>query len=233
MQPYTSNRLLRRAMLRAGIAPRHAARLQREWDEHAEDVLAQLRASGHSLETAEAQARSAVGDWQALAASVADRQDLRSFSHRLPWVAFVVGPIALLIGLVLATVFSVAAMAWSFQDAGLPVPGWFADAQSVLFWAVRSLVPLALAVIIALVAARRFSPAFWPLLGMVIVLVLGAALGLSAELDRLTATGNVAVSLSFVPPYPDVCGSVGRLAFGVCVVVVPYLAWWRGLSAQA
>ncbi len=233
MQPYTSNRLLRRALLRAGIAPRRAMRLQREWDEHAEDLAAQLRASGHPEDVAAAQARSSVGEWQQLAASVADRDELRAFSRRLPWLAFVLGPVAMLIVLVVTAAFSVAFMAWNFQDAGTPVPDWFAGAQSVLFWTVRSFVPLVLAAAIALIAARRFSPPFFPLLGMLIVLLLGAALGLSAELDRLTAMGSVAVSLSFLPPYPDVWGFFARLAFGVCVVVVPYLAWRAGVSAQA
>jgi hypothetical protein len=233
MQPYTTNRSLRRALRRAGIGPRRVRRLLGEWDEHARDLAAQLCEQGLPADVAEAQAQASMGTWQHLAASVTQRDDLRAFSRRLPWLAFVVTPVALLIALVLGAAFSVALMAWGFQGAGLPVPDWYAGVQSMLFWAVRGVVPLLLAAVIALVAARRHSPAFWPLLGMFIVLGLGAAVELSAELDRLTAVGSVAVSLSFLPPFPEVWGFLSRLALGVGVVVVPYLTWRKGTSAEA
>src|SRR5258708_19700846 len=80
-------------LIRAGIAPRRAHRILREFAEHHADVVAEGMTSGDSASEAEAAANDRLGSEQALVVSLLGRHELRSWAHRRPSIAFAIAPV--------------------------------------------------------------------------------------------------------------------------------------------
>src|ERR1700692_3774793 len=92
-------------LLRAGVAPRHVTRYLTELTEHLEDLIAEERLAGRDREAAERSALIRLGDTNTLAKKMIERKEFRSWSHRIPWAVYFLGPLAALIALNLLSLF--------------------------------------------------------------------------------------------------------------------------------
>ena len=95
-------------LIQAGIAPRRARRILREFSEHHADLVAEQRALGAGCAEAEAEAVARLGTEQQLVANLLSRSDLRSWARRRPGVAFALTPV---LSFALAFAMSLFAMA--------------------------------------------------------------------------------------------------------------------------
>ena len=80
-------------LLKAGVAPRHVRRTMIELAEHADDLLAEARASGRSDEQARRIALSELGDPVTIAKAAREQPQLLSWAYRFPQLALVVYPL--------------------------------------------------------------------------------------------------------------------------------------------
>jgi hypothetical protein len=80
-------------LIQAGIAPRRARRILREFSEHHTDLVAEQRALGAGGAEAEAEAAMRLGTEQEMVANLRSRSDLRSWARRRPGVAFALAPV--------------------------------------------------------------------------------------------------------------------------------------------
>ena len=227
MRRYADDRALLRALLRQGVSRRNARRLAVEWDEHAADLEQENLSRGMDPASARATALETVGDASALVAAVASQPQLRSIAARRPWLTYVLAPVLSLIGAVVLALLAIMEVATIYQALSQPIPVWVADSYQLVFWFVSRALPLALAAAVAWHAARSWRPLRWPVVGVCMVLALGAGLRLQAELDLATAMGSVTVSMVGLPPFPDAWQAAARLVLWLGLVLVPYLAWHR------
>jgi hypothetical protein len=80
-------------LIQAGIAPRRARRILREFSEHHADLVAEQRSLGAGSAEAEAEAAARLGSEQQLVVNLLSRPDLRSWARRRPSVAFALTPL--------------------------------------------------------------------------------------------------------------------------------------------
>ena len=148
-------------------------------------------------------------------------------------LTFVIAPLAALAGVIALLVLAIFGVADSLQAAQRSTPLWFHDALALSFFVASRVVPLLLAASIAWSAAARFARPVWPVLGITVVVVLGAAVQLQAQVDALTVNGSVSVGLALLPPFPEVFGFLSRAALGLGLVLVPYVVWARATERTA
>src|ERR1022692_2861130 len=88
---------LRDRLLRGGVAPRHVTRYLTELTEHVVDLVAEEKRAGSDHEAAVRTALTRIGDLDSLAQTMLSRKELRSWSNRLPWAVFLLGPLLALV----------------------------------------------------------------------------------------------------------------------------------------
>jgi hypothetical protein len=175
---------LRERLLVRGVAPGHVRRIASELEQHFDDLVAGLCASGMTREAAEFEAERRLGEEDVLVASILARPELQSWVRRRAPLAFTLLPI---LGLALAFVLSILALAGILHIARQ----WFgvtlvsSHALRNIGGAVRWLalwgLPFLTALSFGLLAARRRVPLLWPLIGMTLVALIGAVTNLSVE----------------------------------------------------
>jgi len=80
---------------------------------------------------------------------------------------------------------------------------------------------------ICLAAGRRRASALWPIVGVVLVSLVGGALDLQLRWPRAPGQpGTLSVGLSLLPPFPDLAGMLVRTALSCLLVLVPF-HWLR------
>jgi hypothetical protein len=94
---------VREALLRAGIAPRHANRYVIELREHLADLTARERACGLDAKQSVDRARALLGSDAELAQAMIDKGAPRSAAARAPLAVFAVLPVLLLVAVIWAT----------------------------------------------------------------------------------------------------------------------------------
>lgn len=219
---------LRERLLRAGIAPRHVSRYLAELRDHFDDLVREEIADGKERSAAEAEARFRLGDESVLADTMLERQAMRSFTARHPWAIFVLGPIAMLIGVLAAslmiegTVLTLVSHFYSNPDH-LPPPAWFI-AVVHLWNSLPSIVaPVAIAALIGFVGLRQRMSMKWVFLGAAIACILGG-------FQQLTFTengyhGELSLDSGLWPPFPHDLIVSGLERAVVNLVVVAGAAW--------
>ena len=95
---------LRAALLRRGIAPRHATRVSEEMRDHFEDLVEEFETCG--MENARSCAADALGSQDDIVAAAAAHRELRSWAFRYPRAARVIYPLACVAALPAAPVIA-------------------------------------------------------------------------------------------------------------------------------
>jgi len=219
---------LRQRLLCAGIAPRHVDRYLGELRDHFDDLVREKIAGGLDRRHAEAEARSRLGDESVLAETMLEQPGMRSLVSRYPWAAFVLGPIAMLVAALAATLaIEIAVLTLVSQvyrnPSHLPPPAWFIT--MVGFWnATPSLVaPVAIAGVVYFVGLRQRMSMRWVLLGAVIACTLGAFQQLTFSDNGYH--GELSLVSGLMPPFSRGVFLEGVMRATVNLTVAAGFAW--------
>jgi hypothetical protein len=201
---------LREQLLRAGIAPRHVRRTLTELRHHHDDLIAEENAHGITGPAADAAAMARLGSNDELAAALLAKPQLRSMTARLPWLVFaILPPFTLVLGSVL---WVIAMLLVGFKSGALvpdhrnnlPIPAWYDWTASSMMFAVNFLIVPAQAFLLAWMAERQRMKLVWPLLGMVLILMLGVHGNFHAD-----ANGRAFLGLGTIIPWKGPLGPGG------------------------
>jgi hypothetical protein len=216
------------SLIQAGIAPRRARRLLREFAEHHADVVAERINLGDSVSDARLAAGARLGSEQQLVETLLARPELRSWAHRRPSIAFAIAPV---LSFALAFVASILALIelveWrkSRGDAmGLasPLIHWITAYGGVyLLW----VLPCTVAALLALAAARRRETSIWPCVGIAAVCFIGALTNFSVSLTPEAPSMGAGIGIG-----TDHLGALlMRAGSTAALILVPFL-WVRWLQ---
>jgi hypothetical protein len=211
-------------LIQAGIAPRRARRILREFAEHHADVMAECLAAGDSASQAEVAANARVGSQQQLVANLLGRPELRSWAHRRPGVAFALAPVLSFALAFIASLLALVALGeWRKAhgetfSAGSPTVQWMSDYACIyLLWAL----PLGAAAVLAVMAARRRETSFWPCVGIVATCFVGALTNFSVVLPPMADSPAMTAGIGIGT---DNLGSVLlRAGSTTALALLPYL----------
>ncbi|HUD54234.1 MAG TPA: hypothetical protein VMR02_03330 [Terracidiphilus sp.] len=220
---------LRERLLRAGVAPRHVRRYLRELSEHLADLRAEEERAGKSTSEAGAAALTRLGGVDALANAMIGKRQLQAWSARAPWAMFSAGPLACLAGAYLIAC-CILWTGWQMFLPGTKTPFVPVDGLAVFYFGVGRMIywgaPVLVGWGIGVTAARQRLNATWPLVGLVLI----ALVGCTAQVHAIRAampggTGRVSMSLTVGPSYEE---NLGRLTYALAIFAVtamPYFAW--------
>lgn len=210
-------------LLRAGVSPRRIGRLLGEIEAHFDDLVTELQASGLSRAESEARAEERLGSEDAIVADVMARPELRSWARRFPWAAFVVFP---LVGFALLFVASILAMAgavglWDHVLGIAPMhsPGLRVVCETFVLIALW-VAPVGAAGVACLLAAHRRTPVVWPIVGCVLVALVGAMTNAGFQFRAIAPHGMLNAGIGF--PIRGALGSM-RVAATLITILVPFL----------
>jgi hypothetical protein len=162
------------SLLKGGIAPRHVRRYVGELTDHLADLTERQRASGYDGEDAHLRARALLGDDRELTAAMLEQKRFRSWPARLPWLVFVPLPfIGLTIAMVALTfpIFFIGdGAAHITRMTAIPPDLLRAVSRGGLAGLNMLALPL-LAAALLLAAHRQRLTLFWPLTGIVLLLL--------------------------------------------------------------
>jgi hypothetical protein len=211
-------------LLRAGIAPRRARRILREFAEHHADVVAEYSDLGVGAFEAEAAANVRLGPEQQLVANLLARPDLRCWAHRQPSVAFALAPVlSFALAFVVSILALVALVEWrkahgDALNAASPLFEWISEyAGFYLLWAL----PAAVAALLAVAAARRREQSIWPCVGIAATCLVGALTNFSVDFSPMSNTPTMGAGIgigtdNMVPVLLRAVSTTG-------LVLLPYL----------
>jgi hypothetical protein len=168
---------VREQLLRAGIAPRHAARYVIELREHLADLTARERGTGLDERAAGERARAVLGTDAQLAQAMIDKTP-RSLATRAPWAVFALLPLVALIALVFAidsTMMRVLGPVHSAWPGGVPNTDTGLIAMATLV-ASYLLGPALAAGCIVLALRQRLSSG-WVWVGLTLIALFGGLFG--------------------------------------------------------
>jgi hypothetical protein len=218
---------IRERLLRGGVAPRHVRRTIAELQDHHADLIAEAVQRGSTREQAAAQASLRLGHDDVLVAEVLDRRELRSWAHRWPWAVYGLAPLLVLVAAILAlltALFVPALLHGKTGGHGWIPPGWFRGVTALGRQLTMFVLPLLVAAGVCLGAGRRRATLPWPVVGVVLVSLLGGALDLEIRWpDGAGQRGMLSVGLSLLPPFPNVGAMLVRTAASCLLVFAPFL----------
>jgi hypothetical protein len=172
------------SLIQAGIAPRRARRLLREFAEHHADLVAERINLGDSAKDARLAASARLGSEQQLVAALLARPELRSWAHRRPSIAFAIAPVLSFgIAFVASILALIALVEWhkahgDALSASSQVIQWIGTYGGFyLLW----VLPCGVAALLALAAASRREPSIWPCVGIAAVCFVGALTNFSVS----------------------------------------------------
>src|SRR5579862_594935 len=219
---------LSRRLLRGGIARHHVQRVVAELEAHFADLVAELRAAGLSKADSETQAALRLGSDEAVAASFIARPELRAWARQWPSLAFVVLPLlALVVRFVLSMLASVGVFTFSLHVLGMTPghPGAVAWVVGILQAYAVWIAPVLAAGGACVLAARTVAPVIWPILGSLLVALVGAATNASLEWSPAVPKGLMSGGIGV--RFPDVDPvALLRVTLTLVIVLVPF-AWHR------
>jgi hypothetical protein len=218
--------LLRERVLCGGIGRAHAERYIAELRDHVDDLLTEERAAGRSPLEAQARAMQRLGDIDALAEAMIARRELRAYSARAPVAAFVVAPLVMLglaTGLWIAALAAICIGAKHTGWAPSDFARWTGQVASRAASLSNTTLPVLLGWVLAGTAVRQRAPAGWPMLGLVALATVGAAVQVSVTVPLAGAHGELSLSTGLA-------GYWGRFALDLAATAAPYalVSLWRG-----
>jgi hypothetical protein len=216
------------SLIQAGIAPRRARRILREFAEHHADVVAERISLGDSASDARVAASARVGTEQQLVANLLARPELRSWTHRRPGIAFAIAPVlSFAVAFVASILALIALLEWRKAhgeaiSAASPVIRWISTYAGVyLLWAL----PCGVAALLALVATRRREASIWPCVGIAAVCFVGALTNFSVSVPPDAPSMGAGIGIG-----TDHMGAaLMRAGSTTALVLLPFL-WMRRLQ---
>ncbi|MGA7713497.1 MAG: hypothetical protein WCA81_16470 [Rhizomicrobium sp.] len=160
-------------LLRAGIAPRHVRRYERELGEHLDDLTAMQKCRGYDDEDAAIRARALLGTDDELADAMTACKQFRSLAARLPWLVFALAPPVLAAALLLSCGLTMAGALYPFFH-GRPLPSNLIAAVDVLCRIFNILAGPMAAVFFVILAVRQHLPWRWPVIAVGVVALFSA-----------------------------------------------------------
>lgn len=226
---------LRERLLRAGVAPRHVRRYLNELRDHYADLKAEEMRAGRGAADAESAALARLGGLDDLARAMVEQRQFQSWCARAPWVLFGLTPLALL-----ALAWTVALfILWSGWQMFLPGadtpfgvhPGphrlfelsniYFQAGKMIYFYA-----PIVIGWGVAIVAARQRLRAVWPVAGMALIALAGAALQVQVRRpDVPGGAGHVSMGFASGPALQVVSTDLIHALVFISIMTTPYLIW--------
>lgn len=185
-------------LIRAGIAPRRARRILREFREHRMDLLAEQRAMGIEEQEAVDSAEARLGSEQALVSQALRTPELRSWARRRPVIAFALLPplyfaagfCAALLGLV--GLVNYRQFLGESMTRASPTIHWISEYGSLcLLWGL----PMAAAVALMIFAARSREISRWPCTGVLLICFLGSLTTFSVNLPPMAEAPSLGAGL--------------------------------------
>lgn len=219
-------------LIQAGIAPRRARRILREFAEHRADLLAEQRDLGSSEAAAVVATNTRLGSEQQLVANLLRRPELRSWTRRRPAVAFALVPLLSLVVAFITSLWGLTALvAWrkasgdtlTRASAVIHIINEYAGVY--LLW----VLPLATAAAFGLLAARRRETSRWPWAGILATCFIGALTNFSFSLPPMAEAPSMGAGIGIGA---DNMGSVLiRAGSTALLALIPYL-WLRHLQRR-
>jgi hypothetical protein len=221
-------------LLRAGIAPRHVKRLIAELEAHLDDLITELRSTGRSQAESEAEAAIRLGTEDALAANIIGRPELQSWARQWPWLAFVLLPLlAVPVQFVLAMLAAGGVLSFATQVLGLtPLHA------GAVAWAVGGLqiyglwiAPPLAAAVACFLAARRGTPALWPIVGSALIALVGASTNAGFEWSPAIPRGVLSGGIGL--HYPEVGSATSlRAVLTLLIGITTFLRIRRRMNGE-
>jgi hypothetical protein len=227
---------LRERLLSAGVGGAQAGRYIAELKDHLEDLRTEERQAGQSPEEAFSRARRRLGDADALAEAMVARREFQAWGARAPITAYVVAPSVLLtVTIVFWLAALVAACTWLRHGGPGPADwaSWVRPRADRVAWFSNTMLPIVLGWGLAANAIRQRAPLLWPMLGLIVLAAVGAALQVDVTLPVGSAPGeiNLRPVLAGTPFGPSGYGA--RVALDFAATAAPYVLFhlWRGRFA--
>ena len=222
-------------LLEGGVGRRPARRYLAELQDHLDDLIAEERLVASGLRDAELRAEARLGSVEALAGAMISRREFRALSSKAPVATYMVAPsaaLALCTALAMAGVVLTSMLLRGAARTPSDLPAWSKSlVDGVVFFA-NNMVPVLLGWALGATAIRQRSSLFWPVLGLVLLAVVGAAVQVGVTLPSATGHGEIEFSSSF-GSLPRWVGYAGRLALNLTLTLTPYavLTLWRSAHA--
>lgn len=225
--------LLRERLLRAGIGAAQAGRYITELKDHLDDLRAEEQRAGWSPNDADARAMRRLGYVDALAEAMIARRELRTWSARAPAAAYVIAPsVVLAAATALWLVILVGACTWLRGHPTWGPADWsarirpFADGAA---WFSNTTLSVLLGWGLAASAIRRRAPPMWPLLGLLVLAAVGAALQVGVTLPASGAPGEIELGSGPGGSPFGLSGYWARFALDFAATATPYAVvhLWR------
>lgn len=222
---------LRERLLQGGVATRHVRRYLSELADHFADLKAEEARAGRNLADAESAALTRLGSMDDLAKAMMAQPQFRAWSVRAPWAIFGLAPILLLAGAWFLALF----ILWSGWQIFLPgydtpfvrVPG-MDPLANVYFQLDRAFffgAPLLVGWGFGLVAARQRLKAIWPIVGFILIALIGGMGQVHAGRTAVPhGLGHISMTFALTPIIHG--GPIGLLQMLLLpLTVIPYLIW--------
>jgi hypothetical protein len=213
---------LRERLLRAGVAPRHVRRYEKELSDHLADLVSEEENAGRNREAATSLALARLGGIDALAEAMTHKPQFQSWCARAPWAVFGLGPV-----LLAAAAYSTAGfILWSGWNVFLPqadTPFIRAHGLATYYFAVgRTLyfdAPVLVGWAMALVAVRQRFQQWWPVAGAALLATIGGAIQVHTQRAPGGAP-HVSLGLDLAPS-----GHLLGMMMYFSLSLLPWLAW--------
>lgn len=203
-------------LLRAGVAPRHVRRYERELTEHLDDLIAMQKARGYEGEDAQLRARALLGPDDELTAAMQARGQFRSLSARAPWLVFGVGPLFVIAGLLSGVGFTMVGVGQLDFVKHIPSDArWLNDILRLWCGTVTVTTGPLAATFFMILAVRQRLSLRWPMVAVLIVAVLTAFMTFVVKLPLPHKPGEIGVGLS--ASAPQLWGNLARFCFTTAI----------------
>jgi hypothetical protein len=211
-------------LIQAGIAPRRALRILREFSEHHADLVAEQRALGAGSAEAEAAAVARLGTEQQLVSNLLSRSDLRSWARRRPGFAFALTPVlSFAVAFAVSLLMMVELVNWRKAqgdplNSGSALMYWIGEyGAPYLLWGL----PLTTALMLAVVAARRRETSIWPCIGILMTCVIGALTNFSVDVPPLAPAPSMTAGIGIGTGH--IGATLVRAASSAALALLPYI----------
>jgi hypothetical protein len=218
-------------LLRAGVAPRHVRRYERELSEHLDDLLAMQSKRGYDGEDAYLRARALLGSDDELAEAMMARRQLRSLMARAPWLVFGLTP-PLLVFALLAGVGLMMLGVWALLPGYHPAPPIWLGTIAHAWGGIANVAagPLA-AVWFVVIAVRQRQPWHWPLFAVAFTAFTSAFTVFVVRLPDHGRLGEIGVGLG--AESATLWENIARFAMTLAVVAAASVLARRQIRAPA
>jgi len=226
---------LRERLLRAGVAPRHVRRYLRELADHLADLRAEEERAGRSRADAESAALMRLGGIDGLTRAMTEQRQFQSWCVRAPWAMFSLAPLLLLAGawcVALLILWS----GWKIFLPGADTPfvridgSTITDGLAILYFQLgKSLyfgAPILVGWGIGLLAARQRLKAIWPMVGLVLIALIGGTAQVRAGRTVVPGGfGHTRIDFALGTSNHGIPDGLFHALVILSLAVLPYLIW--------